>query len=127
MKKVLFLFAAIVMFAITSCGSSSADAKAVAEKIESGAELTQSDYKVMLDYCQDVMAKTESLYKQAKEAQKDMDLDKAKKVMEEAQALPEKFPYADKFMECIASADDLDEANQKAFEKLMEAASAIRL
>lgn len=48
MKKLMFMLAAIVMMALTSCGST--DPSKINEKIQAGETLSQTDYKEMLKY-----------------------------------------------------------------------------
>lgn len=48
MKKLMFMLAAILMMALTSCGST--DPSKINEKIQAGETLSQTDYKEMLKY-----------------------------------------------------------------------------
>lgn len=102
---------------ISACGSSDA-AKEVASKIESGDQLTQQDYGVMVDYCG----------KYAEEAQKLQDKinvlaptsEESAKLTDEIAALGSKFPYASQFFDKLGNCtkQEVGEANAEKINRL---------
>lgn len=95
----LFTFLVVCML-MTACGGSDA-AKEVASKIESGDQLTQQDYGVMVDYCG----------KYAEAAQKLQDKinllsptsEESAKLTDDVAALGSKFPYAAQFFDKLGN------------------------
>lgn len=128
MKKLFSVFFAIVaIVALAACGSG--DAKAVADKIDNGEELTQADYTVMTDYCVSAINDLKPLIEKAVVAQKDGDNEKAEELQEDAKKIEEKYPYSQKFMQKImtASQDELGESNYKKFEDAFESLMKMQL
>lgn len=111
--KVFKLFAVMVLgLVMASCGSSDS-ASEVASKISSGAQLTEADYTVMVDYCG----------KYAKEAQKIQDKinllaptsEEAGKLTDEVASLTDKFKYIQEFSDKLSNAtkEEVGEENVK--------------
>ncbi|MBD5358267.1 MAG: hypothetical protein HDR88_14985 [Bacteroides sp.] len=101
--KVLKLFAFMaVCLLMAACGGN--EASKVEEKVKSGAELTQADYTVMIDYCG----------KYAEEAQKIQDEinnlpDESKEMFnleEKMAALSNSYPYTTTFLDKIANSSE---------------------
>lgn len=110
----------VAIVALAAC--SSADAKAVAEKIDKGEKLTQADYTVATDYCMSMINDMKPLLEKAIEAQKTGDTAKAEELEAEGKEIEEKYPYAEKFMQVImtASKDDMGEDNYNKFQEMFQ-------
>lgn len=112
MKKLLFLFCAVLAITFASCGNGGKDAQVIYEKIQAGETLSQDDYKVMIDYIEKPLLKAVDEIKDAKEV-----TDLEKKFSE----LSEKFPYVQPFTQYLTShAYDLDEDNMEEFGKVLK-------
>lgn len=101
--KVLKLFAFMALcLVMASCGGDGASK--VEEKIKSGAEITQADYTVMVDYCgkyaeaaQKLQDEIDNLPAESKET---FNLE------EKMAALTDSYPYAAQFFEKIANSSE---------------------
>lgn len=101
MKVLKLLSIALVCLVMTACGGSD-EAKKVASKISDGAQLTQADYKVMIDY----------VGKYATEAQKvqdeinalPSDSEESGKLDDQMEKLTDKYNFVKIFSEKISNA-----------------------
>ncbi len=110
MKKLMMFMTVLVMtLALGACGSQNADK--IADTIEKGGTLTDSDYKVMNDYVAD-------------------GIDEAIKVVEKAisegdinpdadQDLDKKYPHYRLFMEKLVSDNKLSDSNKEKMQRLI--------
>ena len=113
-----FAFMALCLV-MASCGSSD-KASEVASKISSGAQLTQADYTVMVDYCGQYAEAAQKL-------QDKIDVlaptsEEAGKLTDEVASLTDKYKYVNEFFNKISSSTK-EEVGEENVKKITELAS----
>lgn len=105
----LFAFMAICLL-LAACGSKEG-ASAVAEKIKSGEQLTQSDYTVMIDYCGKYAEEAQKLQDQIDNLPGDSK--ETSNIEDKMADLSNSYPYTAEFFEKIAncSKEEIGEKN----------------
>lgn len=113
MKKLLFLFSAVMMLALVSCDGKGKQAEQIFAKIEADEELSQNDYHFMIEYVEDALEDAVKVLKQ------DPDLTK---VQEKLTKINEKYPFTQPFTAYLLShsylldkenLDELSEVQEK--------------
>lgn len=111
MKKLFYLFSAILIMALASC-SSKADYEQIAQKIDNGDEITQADYAKMIEYLETPAIETFKAFKE-------ITPDNMHEIAAKTEEINAKYPYADPFARCIQqNMANLDEENIKKFQEL---------
>lgn len=110
MKKILgiALTALMMVLLLPACGGNSAED--VAKKVKDGAELTQADYGVMLDYVTEAFKEVSAIDTKDKE-----------KAKEEADRLQKKYTYTEEFVEALQKNEgNFDDSNKKKYQNLQK-------
>lgn len=111
MKKLLFLFSAVIMLTLASC-SGGKDAEAIYGKIQAGEEITQNDYHKMIDY---IKVPLMDAVKELK------DCKSITEVQEKMGKLSEKYPFVQPFTQYLTlHVNDMSAENQEDFSKITE-------
>lgn len=97
LKIFTFIVACIIM---TACGGSD-EAGKVASKISSGEQLSQADYKVMIDYCGKYATEAQKI--QDKINSLPVDSEESEKLNEEMATLADKYAYSTQFFDKITT------------------------
>lgn len=109
MKKLLVLFSMVVMLVIASCNGG-AKYEAISEKIQNGEQLTQADYKMMLEYIKKPFEESIKLMKEAASATTPQEM---RDLSEKSENILNQYPFAQEFSAYLQDHyNDLDEANQ---------------
>lgn len=99
--KTLKIFTFVVVCVIMAACGGSGEVSKVASKINSGEQLTQSDYKVMIDYCGKYATEAQKLQDRINELPADSE--ESEKLNEEMAALSDKYAYSTQFFDKITS------------------------
>lgn len=106
MKKILFLFSAVIMMALVSCGSSK-EAETIYNKIQQGEEISQEDCHYMIEYLEKPLTESVKIISETQDINE---------IQEKLTKIGEKYPYVQPFSQYLASHYyDLDAENQEEF------------
>ncbi len=118
MKKIQLLLLAVVAVLVTACGGGTASMDKLAEKIQSGEQLTQSEYGEIIKYCGDFASKAQVV--QDKIDNLPTDSPEVTALNTQLNSIKSQFPLANDFFGALAKAtpEQVGEENVKKVDEL---------